>query len=161
MPSISGPRRAALAASSRPAVPTTTEEASQYGRAADTPPSSRTNAPCSDWLPTYALLPARPESKNNPPNQNCSDCAGSRISEPVIVSTNVASEVAAARNRRVRSRYGMKINGVSLKPAATGRCYADGCHDGHGGREYYGAKGDQPARYPLHRGNGCHHASQG
>ena len=80
--------------------------------------SSRVMIAGSDWFPSQPTNPVRLPETNSPPSQNFLESAGSTAKPSRTVSTNVPDATAAWRNLRVSSRYGMKISGTSLMPAA-------------------------------------------
>ena len=75
--------------------------------------------PSSDWLPAQPTNPVRPPWTNRPPNHHFTESAG-RITKPSsTVTAKPAQAMAAWRNFLASSRYGMKMSGTSLMPAAT------------------------------------------
>jgi len=74
--------------------------------------------PDSDWLPFQNTFPARLPWRNSPENQNLPESAGSTQNPMATVTAKTRLATPACRYRRVTSRYGMKISGVSLIPAA-------------------------------------------
>jgi hypothetical protein len=74
----------------------------------------------SDWLPAQPMKPARLPSEANMPCSHHRDESCGRTANPsATVAAKPATVAPASRNRRVTSRYGTKISGTSLIPAAT------------------------------------------
>ena len=110
--------RSSSAAQITPAAPTSTAAAIQVGLAPLVLPLSRVIRPSSDWLPAQPVKPVRPPWKNRPPNHHLRESPG-RIAKPSsTVKAKPAQAIAACRNFLASSRYGMKISGTSLIPAA-------------------------------------------
>ena len=99
--------------------PTSAAAASHHGVAAATPPASRESMPSRDWLATNPTKPVRPARRKTPPSHHWDDAAGSAAQPAVTVTANVARHTAACRHRPVSTRYGRKMSGTSLIPAAS------------------------------------------
>src|ERR1019366_6142382 len=80
-------------------------------------PASRATAPARDWVGGLGGLPAPLWWGDTPCSQNVVDCDGSRAKPVATVAAKVATAVAAARYRRVRSKEATKISGGGLMPA--------------------------------------------
>ena len=63
-------------------------------------------------------LPVRPASRKYPVSHHCREARGSTEKPTIIVPASAAVATAASRNLLVRRRYGMKMRGTSLMPAA-------------------------------------------
>ncbi len=81
-------------------------------------PASRVMSPSSDWLPAQPVKPVRPPWKNKPWNHHLPESPGKITKPSSTVKTKPAQAIAAWRNFLASSRYGMKISGTSLMPAA-------------------------------------------
>jgi hypothetical protein len=77
------------------------------------------NTPRSDWFARNPTNPVRPARRKSGPNHHCQEACGSTWKPATASAPNVTVATAAWRNRRVSIRYGMKISGTSLTPAAT------------------------------------------
>ena len=93
--------------------------ATQAGLAPFTLPASRVMRPSSDWLPAQPVKPVRPPWTNRPSNHHVAESFGRMMTPSSTVQAKPAQAIAACRNFLASSRYGMKISGTSLIPAAT------------------------------------------
>ena len=82
-------------------------------------PASLVMKPSSDWLPAQPMNPVRLPCANSPSNHHLAESCGRNTNPASTVNTKPASAIAAWRNFLATSRYGMKISGTSLMPAAT------------------------------------------
>ena len=110
--------RSSNAAAVTPTAPITTAAAIQAGLAPLMLPVSRVMRPSSDWLPAQPVKPVRPPWKNKPPNHHLRESLGRMAKPSSTVNAKPAQAIAACRNFLASSRYGMKISGTSLIPAA-------------------------------------------
>jgi hypothetical protein len=81
-------------------------------------PESRVMSPSSDWLPAQPVKPVRPPWTNRPLNHHLLESLGRMTKPSSTVKAKPAQAIAACRNFLASSRYGMKISGTSLIPAA-------------------------------------------
>ena len=83
-------------------------------------PANRVMIARSDWLPAQPVNPVLlPSEKTSPCSHHLDESPG-RIANPMrTVARKPATVMAASLNRFVSSRYGTKISGTSLIPAAT------------------------------------------
>ena len=119
MPATAWPLRSSSAAAASPMTAVTAAAASHTWSEPATLPISRAISPRSDWLATQPRNPVRPASlMNSPPNHHLAESAGANANGMTTVAANAAEATAACRNFLVSNRYGMKISGTSLIPAA-------------------------------------------
>jgi len=112
------PARCRRTAVTRPAAPARAAAASHHHRPPARLADSRVNMPRSDWFARNPTNPVRPARRKSAPNHHCHDACGSAAKPTPARTANATAAVAAWRNRRVSTRYGMKISGTSLIPAA-------------------------------------------
>ncbi len=74
--------------------------------------------PRNDWFPSQPTNPVRLPWPNNPPSHHFAESPGRTTNPSRTVTAKAPDATAAWRNLLVSSRYGMKINGTSLIPAA-------------------------------------------
>ena len=110
--------RSSSAAQVTPATATSTAAAIQAGLAPFTLPASRVMRPSSDWLPAQPVKPVRPPWTNRPSNHHLLESLGRMTKPSSTVKAKPAQAIAACRNFLASRRYGMKISGTSLIPAA-------------------------------------------
>ena len=118
----SSPRRCASTARTRPA-PVTSRAATTHNTVAPVvSPKVRSATPRNDWFATNAgpvAAATRDESRNSACSQKALDSRGATTQPARAITTKVPAATAAARKRRVSSRYTTKIPGTSLQAAAT------------------------------------------
>ena len=85
-------------------------------------PKLRSRKPRTDWFATKpgpVAAATRDESRNRPFSQKAEDASGAVTHPASVITANAAAATAAARKRRVSTRYTTKIPGTSLQAVAT------------------------------------------
>jgi hypothetical protein len=112
------PLRCRTAAAGRPTAATTAAAASQAGLAWATDCPARAIMANRDWFTSDAASPALPACRKYPVHHHRVDAPGRNANPATTVPANAAAATAACRSFPQSTRYGMKISGVSLIPAA-------------------------------------------
>jgi len=107
-----------MPAHTAPVIPMSTAAMIHIVCAPETLPANRVSRPRSDWLPSQPVNPVRPPWKNSPPNHHLAESGPWMTNPSRTVNAKAAAAMAACRNLRANSRYGMKMSGTSLMPAA-------------------------------------------